>query len=415
MGAKSSSGNERDLRKQVLFLATEETVREKRADASVYQDFNWLPLEPVGLSYDYCLEALGESCECCLFGYRKSVIAVSFIAAFLFLLVVRLVNEVNFPLLLNCFGQPGTKWIPFSYTYRRPLRTHYGYINVKTQEPLQLDCDLCAIVSNSGQMVGQKVGNEIDRSSCIWRMNNAPTKGYEEDVGHMTMIRVVSHTSVPLLLKNPDYFFKEANTTIYVIWGPFRNMRKDGNGIVYNMLKKTVDIYPNAQIYVTTEKRMSYCDGVFKKETGKDSELFETIMVNKMYASDSAETEAKKPGKNIPLGVNMQGFQQLEEPLMKRVQSGSYLSTGWFTFILAMDACYGIHVYGMINDTYCKTEGYRKVPYHYYEQGRDECDEYFLHEHAPYGGHRFITEKKVFAKWAKKHRIIFTHPNWTLS
>ncbi|XP_021779559.1 alpha-N-acetylgalactosaminide alpha-2,6-sialyltransferase 3 isoform X5 [Papio anubis] len=205
-----------------------------------------------------------------IFMKRKSVIAVSFIAAFLFLLVVRLVNEVNFPLLLNCFGQPGTKWIPFSYTYRRPLRTHYGYINVKTQEPLQLDCDLCAIVSNSGQMVGQKVGNEIDRSSCIWRMNNAPTKGYEEDVGHMTMIRVVSHTSVPLLLKNPDYFFKEANATIYVIWGPFRNMRKDGNGIVYNMLKKTVDIYPNAQIYVTTEKRMSYCDGVFKKETGKD-------------------------------------------------------------------------------------------------------------------------------------------------
>lgn len=101
-------------------------------------------------------------------------------------------------------------------------------------------------------------------------MNNAPTKGYEEDVGRMTMIRVVSHTSVPLLLKNPDYFFKEANATIYVIWGPFRNMRKDGNGIVYNMLKKTVDIYPNAQIYVTTEKRMSYCDGVFKKETGKD-------------------------------------------------------------------------------------------------------------------------------------------------
>ncbi|TEA30425.1 hypothetical protein DBR06_SOUSAS8710013 [Sousa chinensis] len=65
---------------------------------------------------------------------RKSVIAVSFIAAFLFLLVVRLVNEVNFPLLLNCFGQPGAKWIPFSYTYRRPLRTHYGYINVRTQE-----------------------------------------------------------------------------------------------------------------------------------------------------------------------------------------------------------------------------------------------------------------------------------------
>ncbi|KAK7799047.1 hypothetical protein U0070_020282 [Myodes glareolus] len=119
-------------------------------------------------------------------------------------------------------------------------------------------------------MVGQKVGEEIDHSSCIWRMNNAPTKGFEEDVGHVTMVRVVSHTSVPLLLKNPDYFFKEASDTIYVIWGPFRNMRKDGNGIVYNMLKKTVDKYPDAQIYVTTEQRMSYCDDVFKEETGKD-------------------------------------------------------------------------------------------------------------------------------------------------
>ncbi|KAM7317789.1 hypothetical protein ACRRTK_022526 [Alexandromys fortis] len=99
----------------------------------------------------------------------------------------------------------------------------------------------------------------------------------------------------------------------------------------------------------------------------------------------------------------------------RMVQSGSYLSTGWFTFILAMDACYSIHVYGMINDTYCKTEGYRKVPYHYYEQGKDECNEYLLHEHAPHGGHRFITEKRVFAKWAEKHRIIFTHPNWTVS
>ncbi|XP_021013554.1 alpha-N-acetylgalactosaminide alpha-2,6-sialyltransferase 3 isoform X2 [Mus caroli] len=299
---------------------------------------------------------------------RKPVIVVSFIALCILLLAMRLVNDATFPLLLNCFGQPKTKWIPLPYTFRQPLRTHYGYINVRTQEPLQLNCNHCAIVSNSGQMVGQKVGEEIDHASCIWRMNNAPTKGFEEDVGYMTMVRVVSHTSVPLLLKNPDYFFKEASRTIYVIWGPFRNMRKDGNGIVYNMLKKTVDAYPDAQIYVTTEQQMTHCDRVFKDETGKD-----------------------------------------------RVQSGSYLSTGWFTFILAMDACYSIHVYGMINETYCKTEGYRKVPYHYYEQGKDECNEYLLHEHAPYGGHRFITEKKVFAKWAKKHRIVFTHPNWTLS
>ncbi|MED6274337.1 Alpha-N-acetylgalactosaminide alpha-2,6-sialyltransferase 3, partial [Characodon lateralis] len=98
------------------------------------------------------------------------------------------------------------------------------------------------------------------------------------------------------------------------------------------------------------------------------------------------------------------------------IQSGSYLSTGWFTLILAMDMCKEIQIYGMINDTYCKTEGYRRVPYHYYEAGsRDECAEYHLHESAPYGGHRFITEKSVFAKWAKTHSIKFFSPPWQLS
>ncbi|KAL6084127.1 hypothetical protein STEG23_024668, partial [Scotinomys teguina] len=68
---------------------------------------------------------------------RKSVLVVSFIALCLLLLAMRLVNDMNFPLLLNCFGQPETKWIPLSYTFRQPLRTHYGYINVRTQEHKQ--------------------------------------------------------------------------------------------------------------------------------------------------------------------------------------------------------------------------------------------------------------------------------------
>ncbi|XP_018426350.1 PREDICTED: alpha-N-acetylgalactosaminide alpha-2,6-sialyltransferase 3 [Nanorana parkeri] len=299
---------------------------------------------------------------------RVPVLAVSSVSLFVLLMVLRLINEMNFLKLLSCFGQTSSQCAPVHVTWRqRPRTYHDGYINIKTLEPLELDCGHCAIVSNSGQMIGQKVGPEIDHSSCIWRMNNAPTKAYTEDVGKRTTIRVVSHTSVPLLLKDPNYFFKETNDTIYVIWGPFRNMRQDGKGIVYNMLRKVVENYTGAKVYITTEMRMNYCDSVFKLETGRD-----------------------------------------------RVQSGSYLSTGWFTMILAMDACEGIHVYGMINDTYCTTNGFRKVPYHYYEPGRYECDEYILHENAPYGGHRFITEKRVFAKWSKLHNITFSHPDWTL-
>ncbi|XP_075688969.1 alpha-N-acetylgalactosaminide alpha-2,6-sialyltransferase 3 isoform X3 [Rhinoderma darwinii] len=202
---------------------------------------------------------------------RVPVLAVTAVSVFLFLVVLRLINEVNFLKLLSCFGQTNSQCVPAPAIWRhRPLTYHDGYINIKTHEPLQLDCNHCAIVSNSGQMSGQKAGHEIDQSSCIWRMNNAPTKGYTEDVGKRTTIRVVSHTSVPLLLRDPDYFFKESNDTVYVIWGPFRNMRHDGKGIVYNMLRRTVENYSNAKVYITTEMRMSYCDTVFKKETGRD-------------------------------------------------------------------------------------------------------------------------------------------------
>lgn len=119
-------------------------------------------------------------------------------------------------------------------------------------------------------MLGQAAGPQIDRSPCIWRMNNAPTRGFENDVGRRTTLRVVSHTSVPLLLQKPQYFFGQGNDTVYVVWGPLRNMRKDGKGIVYNMLRQASENYPHARIYVTTEDRMNYCDMVFKKETGKD-------------------------------------------------------------------------------------------------------------------------------------------------
>uniref|UniRef100_A0A8C2DG98 alpha-N-acetylneuraminyl-2,3-beta-galactosyl-1,3-N-acetylgalactosaminide6-alpha-sialyltransferase n=1 Tax=Cyprinus carpio TaxID=7962 RepID=A0A8C2DG98_CYPCA len=299
---------------------------------------------------------------------KKSVIVTSLIVVVsLFLLVINF-SEKPYFLLQPVFGQCFSRNCMFSHPPHKGFKPHPGYLSVPDQEPLKLHCEVCSIVSSSGQMLGREAGAEIDQSSCIWRMNSAPTRGFERDVGHRTDLRVVSHTSVPLLIQKPQHFFGQGNETIYVVWGPLRNMRQDGKGIVYNMLRQAVENYPHVRIYVTTEDRMNYCDTVFKKETGKD-----------------------------------------------RIQSGSYLSTGWFTLILAMDMCKEIRVYGMINDTYCKSEGYRKVPYHYYEAGsRDECAEYLLHESAPYGGHRFITEKAVFAKWAKTHPIKFFSPEWQL-
>ncbi|CAI9554945.1 unnamed protein product [Staurois parvus] len=214
-------------------------------------------------------------------------------------------------------------------------------------------------------MLGSGLGPQIDQAECVLRMNTAPTVGYESDVGSRSTLRVVSHTSVPLLLRNQTYFFQQAHETVYVIWGPPRQMDID-QGITYRALLQAKGRYPGVNIYILTQNMMMHCDQIFQNETGKN-----------------------------------------------RAMSGTFLSTGWFTMILAMELCEEVSVYGMVSENYCRDRSHPPVPYHYYEKGRlDECTTYLMHERATRGAHRFITEKAVFSRWALKKHIHFMHHSW---
>lgn len=119
-------------------------------------------------------------------------------------------------------------------------------------------------------MLGSQLGQAIDGQECVLRMNHAPTTGYEQDVGTRSTIRVVSHTSVPLLLRNQPYFFQQSQETLYVIWGPAKKMNREKMGSTYQALLKVIEKYPQLQIYTLTEEKMTYCDDVFQNETGKN-------------------------------------------------------------------------------------------------------------------------------------------------
>uniref|UniRef100_A0A8C6UE61 Alpha-N-acetylgalactosaminide alpha-2,6-sialyltransferase 3 n=1 Tax=Neogobius melanostomus TaxID=47308 RepID=A0A8C6UE61_9GOBI len=246
------------------------------------------------------------------------------------------------------------------------LKDYVRITDVRMDQFLDMHCNQCALVSSSGQMLGADVGEEIDKSQCVIRMNNAPTSGYEKDVGSRTTVRVVSHTSAPLLIKNEHYFFTQSRNTTYVFWGPERNMRQDGKGRIFNALLKMAKKYPDANIYSVTREKIQYCDNIFQNETGKN-----------------------------------------------RMKTGAFLSTGFFTMILALDVCDSIHVYGMIDNNYCSRANHSVVPYHYYGGNRvNECRMYIVHENTKRGGHRFITEKAIYAKWATRHKMEFKHPSW---
>jgi hypothetical protein len=51
---------------------------------------------------------------------------------------------------------------------------------------------ICAMVSNSGALIGSHLGQDIDSHDIVLRFNNAPTIDYIEDVGNKTTIRILN-------------------------------------------------------------------------------------------------------------------------------------------------------------------------------------------------------------------------------
>ncbi|XP_078620723.1 alpha-N-acetylgalactosaminide alpha-2,6-sialyltransferase 3-like isoform X1 [Branchiostoma floridae x Branchiostoma japonicum] len=250
---------------------------------------------------------------------------------------------------------------PFNVT--NPLS---GYVNVlKDREPLKLHCRVCALVSSSAQLLHHEAGTEIDKADCVIRMNDAPVFGFEKRVGTRTTVRVVSHSSVPSI-KKVRYSSKYSGLKV-VAWGPDHTMRTDGKGGTHNLLSELAEENSKViEVYMLTQQRMGYADKVFENETGKP-----------------------------------------------RKTSGTWLSTDWFSMILATEMCDHIKVYGMSNGKNCKNPEDKSVRLHYYGgNAQKECDELKNMEKRKKGSLRLLTERKAFQLWAQYHNIIFNFPTW---
>ncbi|XP_029284710.1 alpha-N-acetylgalactosaminide alpha-2,6-sialyltransferase 5b [Cottoperca gobio] len=250
---------------------------------------------------------------------------------------------------------------------RLPTPTLEGYTGVIDHKPLMMHCRTCALVTSSGQLTGSKRGEEIDRSECVIRMNDAPSINYQQDVGRRTNLRVVAHSSLQRVLQSRQELLNASQDTAFIFWGPSNSMRRDGKGHIYNNLRLLKQILPKLKVYIISRLKMLKFDELFKKETGID-----------------------------------------------RKSSNSWLSTGWFTMAIAVELCDRINVYGMVPPDFCRSSSHPSLPYHYYEPpGLDECSMYLSHERSRRGSHhRFITEKAVFANWARTLNIHFHQPDW---
>ncbi|XP_043325580.1 alpha-N-acetylgalactosaminide alpha-2,6-sialyltransferase 6 isoform X1 [Cervus canadensis] len=243
-----------------------------------------------------------------------------------------------------------------------------GYIPILGNKTLPSRCGQCVIVTSSSHLLGTKLGPEIERAECTIRMNDAPTTGYSADVGNKTTFRVVAHSSVFHVLRKPQEFVNRTPETVFIFWGPPNKMQKPQGSLV-RIIQRAGLLFPNMEAYAISLSRMRQFDDLFRSETGRDRE-----------------------------------------------KSHSWLSTGWFTMVIAVELCDHVHVYGMVPPDYCSLRPHlQRMPYHYYEpKGPDECVTYIQNENSRKGNHhRFITEKRVFSSWAQLYGITFSHPSWT--
>ena len=90
---------------------------------------------------------------------------------------------------------------------KEPGTEKHGHSFVLATNPdmpfdLILKCNTCALVSSSGMLLGSNAGSQIDSADCIFRLNSAPTLGYERDVGSKTTVRVFSVTGLKSLIRD---------------------------------------------------------------------------------------------------------------------------------------------------------------------------------------------------------------------
>ncbi|XP_034456381.1 CMP-N-acetylneuraminate-beta-galactosamide-alpha-2,3-sialyltransferase 1-like [Hippoglossus hippoglossus] len=156
-------------------------------------------------------------------------------------------------------------------------------------------CRTCAVVGNSGNLKGSQYGSLIDSSKFIFRMNQAPTSGFEEDVG----TRTTHHVMYPESAIDLDN-----NTRLVLI--PF----------------KTLDLQWIISALTTGTIKHTYAPVVSRIKANRDKVLIYNPTFFK-YAYDSW----------------LEGH-------------GRYPSTGFLSLLLALHICDEVSVFGFGADQY---------------------------------------------------------------
>uniref|UniRef100_A0A669BNM6 Uncharacterized protein n=1 Tax=Oreochromis niloticus TaxID=8128 RepID=A0A669BNM6_ORENI len=121
-----------------------------------------------------------------------------------------------------------------------------GYVPVYGNKSMTMHCHECALVTSSSHVLGSRAGDEIDRTECVIRMNDA-------------LRRVVAHSSVFRVVRRPNEFLRHTDN-----WE--RCQRN-----LYRLIQRVSMTYRDFSCFTVTPSKMRRFDSLFQRETGHKS------------------------------------------------------------------------------------------------------------------------------------------------
>ena len=239
-----------------------------------------------------------------------------------------------------------------------PVFKHMG-----TKESLKVhpgQCESCGLVLSSGYLKGAKAGLFIDSKDCVFRFNDAPVKGFEDDVGFRTTFRLFSHSSsFEILGKLLEQKQPNIQQSVLLFYPSVRQ-----NHVAKNAKKLSV-AFQNSTIdfYLGTPQNVAYFQRYFIAQTGKAL-----------------------------------GPQHI------------WLSTGFIGLVIGLHLCNSITIYGAVRNHHCQSGLVsQQVPYHYYPSGPKNMCSYM--DTRP-NGHLFFEEHHIYDEWSKRRKIVTLFPSY---
>jgi hypothetical protein len=213
----------------------------------------------------------------------------------------------------------------------------------------------CAIVGNSGAILGKGYGKEIDEKDAVWRVNYAPIDGFEKDVGYRTTFDLINQQHTKRFVRGDGEYSEEDED--------------DANNDASSQIEETAEVDES-------KPKVILKNGRGAKHASKRNSTLMVFEVTSNYARKHLYARLMRQRTNKGLKIwspelvvhaqrSWDVLSHLTAQKMGTSKTGKAMS-GAYAVILASQICEEVHLYGF--SPYKRRDVGQAVPYHYFDE-----------------------------------------------